>query len=171
MAVTFDVAAGLDEKVAQMIVPDITRIARQVEDGAKSLAPVEKVWTATLNADCRKWHRDTHGQTVPYNLRFTLDTPEWEIQHEGYGPTEMAREPKDPVLSYVNRVHCKCWLSYVPDGVSKTIHAEPAHAAGTVTSAAVYCDHKLAVPAEFGNDTDRGARFMAGGIRVAAVRL
>jgi hypothetical protein len=171
MAATFTASTGLNERVAQMIVPDVTRIARNVEDAAKTLAPSEKVWTTSGDVLVRKWHRDVAGQTVPSNLRFTLETPEWEIQHEGYGPTEMAAEPRDRVLSYVNSVHCRCWLEYVPDGVSKTIHAEPARAMGTTCRSRVYCDHELAVTAEFGNDIDRGARFMAGGIRVAASRL
>jgi hypothetical protein len=171
MGATFTASPGLDQRVAEMIVPAMTGIARDVRDANRSLAPAEKVWTSSGDALVRKWHRDVDGQTVPDNLRFNLETPEWEIRNEGYGPREMCREPRDPELSYVNRVHCRCWLKYIPDGVSKTIHAEPARAVGTVCSAPVYCDHRLSVPAEFGNDVDRGARFMAGGIRVAAARL
>jgi hypothetical protein len=154
-----------------MVVPDITRIGRLVEEGARTVAPAEKQWKTVGDHLVRKWHRAANGQTVPSNLRFTLDTPEWEQQHEGYGPKEMGREPRDPVFSYVQRVHCRCFLGIVPDGVSKTIEAHPARAAGTTTTARVTCDHPLAEPAEFGNDEDHGARFMAAGLKFAAARL
>jgi hypothetical protein len=154
-----------------MVAPQITRLARLVEEAAQVAAPPEKVWTTQGDNLVRRWHRTANRQAVPDNLRFTLDSPLWSQENEGTGPTEMGRYPGDEALSYLNTVYCRCFLTYVPDGVSRTIAAEPAKASGTTVRALVRCTHRLAVNAEFGNDEDQGVRFMAAGVRHAALRI
>lgn len=168
----FTPAKGLNQTIAARIgVPAATHIARDLAAAAAAAAPPTKMWVTMGDALVRRWHRQAQGQTVPDNLRFTLNTPEWEQQHQGYGPREMARGPRDPDLSYVNRVHCRCVLSLDADGVSATIHADPARLSRARATATVYCDHPLASASEFGTDGDIPARFMAIGVRTVAAKL
>lgn len=166
----FKAAKGLNVTVAKLIVPDITEIAETAANGARVVAPAEKVWTSVGDALVRPTHRKANGQAVPANLRYTLDVPEYDQEH-GQPPREMARHPRDRSLSDGNYYECRCFEKSVPDGVSKTIRAHRAVATGPRTAARVTCDHELAEPAEFGNSEDQGARFMAAGIRHAAQRL
>lgn len=157
---------GLDQAVARMIVPEITRITRAAGDGAKQAAPPEKVWLTKEDPLVRPEHAEAHRQAVPKNLRFTLTSPDYDQQHYRAGPKQMGRKPKDkenftPGLT----ANCRCFLGENPDGVSKTIKAHAARAAGTKVTGRVTCDHELASPAEFGNSQDQGVRFMGKGLR------
>lgn len=156
----------LDQVVARMIVPDVTRITRAAGDGAKEAAPPEKVWLTKMDEKVRPEHVKAHRQAVPKNLRFTLDTPEYDQRNYATGPIQMGRKPRDKKgFTPGNTAECRCFLGEIPDGVSKTIKAHAARAAGTRVTGRVTCDHKLASPAEYGNSQDQGARFMGKGLR------
>jgi hypothetical protein len=102
----FTATPGLDQIVAQMIVPDITRITRAVADGAKEAAPAVNAWTSQGDAVTRPEHAKAHGQEKPANLRFVLDSPLYDQAHYGVGPIQMARKPRDPSLSPGAEINC-----------------------------------------------------------------
>lgn len=162
----------LDKIVAKMVVPAITALTEKAADGAKKAAPPEKIWLSEDDERVRPEHVKAHDQHVPKNLRFTLDSPQYDREHYGAGEIQMGRKPKHkgngedgftPGLT----ANCRCFLSEDPKGVAKTIKAHRARAAGTKVTGRVTCDHELAVPAEFGNSRDVGARFMSKGLAAA----
>lgn len=161
---------GLEERMALAIVPAVTRLAEIAADGARRAAPPDKAWETLADERVRPEHAEAHGQTVPDNLRFTLNSPPYDIEHEGAPAQQMARAPRDPDLSAGLRIACRCRAVTVP-GIDRAVTAHPAAAAGTRVSAAVTVDHHLCVTAEFGSAEDSGARYMAAGLREAGRHL
>lgn len=169
MAGRFTARKGLDQIVAARIAgPAVARIADAGKDAAQRAAPGEKTWLTELDDAVRKEHREAHGQAVPDNLRFTLAAPAYDQAHYRSGEIQMGRAPRDednftPGLT----AQCRCQIGEDPAGVSRTIDAKEVHVEGTRASSRVVCDHHLAYWAEYGNDQDVGARYMAKGLQAA----
>lgn len=176
---TFKPKRGLEQKVALMVARPLERIAEQVEREAKVLAPGTKEWVSKLDAKVRHTHRapSGHGQVVPENLRFALDSMSWDITNRGVGPKTYMTAPRDQTGgAYINAGegsqplnNCRCTLRLDPQGVAKLISHEQPVISGKRVSVKVVCEGNLVVPAEFGTEypagvygtaTAPGARFM-----------
>jgi len=157
--------------MAQAVTPALTRLAQIAADGARQAAPPDKTWITQGDDRVRPEHEEAHGQTVPDNLRFTLTSPPYDVQHNGAGPQQMARAPRDPNLTIGLRIECRCQTATV-QGIAGDITAHPGQATGTRAAAAITVEHHLCVTAEFGGTgEDQGARYMAAGLREAGRRL
>jgi hypothetical protein len=86
---------GLEEKLALMVAPHVHRIAQQVELEAKRLAPPTKSWVTVADDRVRPTHVAAQGQVVPGNLRFAINSMDWDRQHRGVGDKTYMRAPRD----------------------------------------------------------------------------
>lgn len=162
---------GVDPKVAVMVAPEIGRLAERVAEHAKGFAPPQKTWTSQGDPLVRKEHRKAHGQAIPGNLRYEVDSPRYDQEHYGVGPTQLLREPRDPNGSPGATYNCRCYSVVDPDAVARAISAHPPVVGGSSVRAEVTCDYNRAHEAEFGNDVDEGVHFMKHGLDLAAAEL
>ncbi|MFD4794988.1 hypothetical protein [Streptomyces anulatus] len=172
----FTPAPGLEEALALMIAPDVRRIALRVEAAAKSLAPPTKRWVTVGDDRVRPTHVDAQGQEVPGNLRFTLNSMDWDVKHRGVGPSTYMREPRDrSSRAIANLKNCRCSTHKDPDGIARLINTGQPVVSGKKVTVTVYAQGPLVVEAEVGtvypgNLVADGAHFMAGGAAIAAAR-
>jgi hypothetical protein len=162
----FTPAPGLEELVAAMIAPQIHDIAKEVEREAKRLAPPIKTWISMRDGRVRHTHKGTDGQKVPANLRFKIESMEWDREHRGVGPNTYMRFPKDETSrAVVNILNCRCRVQFDKNGIAKHIKAGPAKVEGTKVVSVVSVKGEWVVAAEFGTVypgqlVAKGNRFM-----------
>lgn len=171
MAGRFTPRRGLDQRVAELVAPKIGEIAERVEVAARGFAPPEKTWVSRGDALVRKEHRKAHGQAVPENLRFVVDSPLYDRQHYGVGAQQLLRVPGDPDGSPGAVINCRCGIEVDPQGVARTINAGRPVVSGSRVTATVTCSHGRAAESEFGTAEDEPARFMGQAVSVVAAEL
>ncbi|MEU0857411.1 hypothetical protein ABZ352_18505 [Streptomyces griseofuscus] len=173
---TFHVTPGLEEQLAQLIAPKVQEIGREVERQAKLLAPPTKKWITLSDDKVRPTHAAAHGQEVPDNLRFAINSMAWDRQHRGVGALTYMKAPRDESSRAVANIkHCRCHVQTVPDGISRNIHSMPLVVAGTTVTVKVVAEGDWVVPAEIGtvypgNLEAVGTYFMARAAAAVAAR-
>lgn len=170
----FTPAAGLEAAVARMVAPEVHRIARRVEVKARSFAPPLKTWVAVPDEQMRSEHVAAHGQTVPSNLKFALNSMDWDMKHRGVGPQTYLNAPRDPASPAVATIrHCKCRVDEDPDGIARQINAGPPVIAGNRVTVTVAAEGEWITEAEFGtvypgNVVAAGTHFMRRAVAAVA---
>lgn len=172
----FHVEPGLEQKLAQLIAPKIHEIAREVERQAKVFAPPTKKWITVADDKVRPTHVAAHGQEVPANLRFKINSMQWDMQHRGLGPITYMKEPRDSSSRAVANIkNCRCHAQSIPDGISRNIRTLPPVVAGSTVTVKVVAEGDWVVEAELGtlypgNLEAKGAFYMRRAAAVVAAR-
>ncbi|MGC4950903.1 hypothetical protein ACLQ2N_32525 [Streptomyces sp. DT224] len=172
----FHVEPGLEQKLAQLIAPQVHEIARRVERQAKVFAPPTKKWITVADDKVRPTHAAAHGQEVPANLRFKIKSMRWDMQHRGLGPTTYMKEPRDSSSRAVANIkNCRCHAQSISDGISRNIRTLPPVVAGSTVTVKVIAEGEWVVPAEIGtvypgNLEAKGAFYMARAVAAVAAR-
>ncbi|MBZ6253620.1 phage head morphogenesis protein [Streptomyces olivaceus] len=172
----FTPAPGLEEALARMLAPDVRRIAMQVEVQAKRLAPPTKRWVTVGDDRVRPTHVHAQGQMVPGNLRFAINSMEWDRKHRGVGSKTYMLEPRDESSRAVaNLKNCRCTTHKDPDGIAKHINTGQPVVAGKKVTVTVSVQAPLVVEAEVGtvypgNLVADGAHFMSRAAAIVAAR-
>ena len=162
---------GLEEAIARLIAPRVQRITDDLADAARRNAPPTKTWVSKGDAVVRPEHREAHGQEQPDNLRFVLQSPEYDQHHYGAGPHQQLREPRDREGTPGLTENCRCQAVKDPDGIARNIHAHPVRVSGSRVEGTVTCHGHRVVESEFGTDKDEAARFMGRAVSEVARRL
>lgn len=166
MAARFEPVQGLDEIIAQRIVrPQVVRALDMLEDEAKRRAPDTRVWVTMRDERVRPTHMDADGQTIPANLRFKIGRPNMP------GSYELARHPRDEVLSAGNAAKCRCDDPTIPHLLRESIHSTGVHVTGCVVHGEVETRFPRAAESEFGTSGDEAAHYFTGALREVALRL
>ncbi|WP_404949145.1 hypothetical protein HFP70_35775 [Streptomyces sp. ARC14] len=174
---TFHVEPNLEQKLALLIAPQIHEIARSVERQAKVFAPPTKKWITVADDHVRPTHVAAHGQEVPANLRFKINSMDWDRRHRGVGALTYMKAPRDESSRAVaNLKNCRCQAQSIPDGISRNIHTMPPVVTGSTVTVKVVAKGEWVVPAEIGtvypgNLEAKGAYFMARAAAAVAARL
>lgn len=171
MGTRFVASRGVQSKVAVMIAPEVHNLAERVAEAAKGFAPPQKTWKSMGDPLVRPQHRKADGQAIPGNLRYVVDSPEYDRRHYGVGPTQLLREPRDPNGSPGATYNCRCRSQIDPGGVSRTISLGRLIITASEVSERITCTHDRAHEAEFGNDVDEGAHFMKRAVVVVGAEL
>jgi hypothetical protein len=165
----------LNERVAAMIAPTVTKVAAQLARTARApgYAPATKRWQSREDERVRPEHTRTarDNTDVPANLRFVVHTDKWEIEHRSVPPRQLAHAPRDPALSIGSRINCRCRSIQDVAGIRRTISAQPAVVRGSTVTAEVVCTHPRAQGAEFGEGIDSGTRFLGRALRDTVARM
>jgi hypothetical protein len=162
----FTAVPGLNEIVAQMCVPKVQEAAEEVARRARAHAPALKMWQTMEDAKVRHTHVKANKQQVPVNLRFTIKSMDWDIQHRGVGPWTYMLFPRDESSrALANLLNCRCVLRFDKDGVGKYVKTTEARAEGAKATAKVVAEGNLVVQAEYGDvypfgNHSEGAFFM-----------
>ncbi|MFK0290739.1 hypothetical protein ACIQU6_09705 [Streptomyces sp. NPDC090442] len=173
---TFTLNPALETLLARMVTPDIQRIARQVEAEAKRLAPPTKRWVTVADDNVRPTHMQVQGQLVPDNLRFTINSMDWDRKHRGIGPNTYMRQPRDESSRAVaNLKNCRCTTAIDPHGIARNINTSQPNLTGKQVTVTVTAHGPMVVEAEVGtvypgNLAAEGAHFMARAAAVVAAR-
>lgn len=172
----FTPAQGLEEALARMVAPHVHRIAQQVEIEAKRLAPPVKRWVTVADDKVRPTHNAAQGQEVPGNLRFAINSMDWDRRHRGLGEKTYMREPKDESSRAVANIkNCRCTTHSDPDGIARNINTGQPVVSGKKVTVTVTARGHLVVEAEVGtvypgNLIADGAHFMSRGAAIVAAR-
>lgn len=167
---------GLEMQLARMLAPAVQRIAQQVEVEAKRLAPPTKRWVTVGDERVRPTHVAAQGQVVPENLRFKLNSMDWDIEHRGVGPYTYMREPRDrSSRAIANLKNCRCVAHKDPDGIARHINTGQPVVAGKRVTVTVSVEAPLVVEAEVGtvypgNLIAEGTFFMSRAAAIVAAR-
>jgi hypothetical protein len=147
----FHVSPGLEQRLAVMIAPKVEEIGRRVERQAKIFAPPTKKWVTVADHDMRRTHIQAHGQERPDNLRFEINSMQWDRDHRGVGPKTYMKFPRDESSRAVASIkNCECRADTIPDGISKNIRTLPPVVAGTTVTVKVIAEGDWVVAAEVG---------------------
>ncbi|MGW2550122.1 hypothetical protein [Streptomyces sp. NPDC001635] len=172
----FTPAQGLEENLAAMLAPAVQRIAHQVEIEAKRLAPPTKRWVTMADDRVRPTHVAAQGQVVPGNLRFSINSMRWDIEHRGVGPQTYMLEPRDQSSRAVANIkNCRCTTHKDPDGIARLINTGQPVVAGRRVTVTVSVQGPMVVEAEVGtvypgNLVADGAHFMSRAAALVAAR-
>ncbi len=172
----FHVEPGLEQKLAQMIAPKVYEIAREVERQAKVLAPPTKKWITVADDKVRPTHAAAHGQERPANLRFEINSMDWDRRHRGLGPLTYMQAPRDESSRAVaNLKYCRCQSRTIPDGIARNIHTLPPVVSGSTVTVRVVAQGDWVVAAEVGTIyagglEAKGAYYMARAAAMVAAR-
>jgi hypothetical protein len=172
----FHVEPGLEEKLAWLIAPQVEEIAREVERQAKVFAPPTKKWITVADDKVRPTHIAAHGQEVPDNLRFKINSMQWDREHRGVGALTYMKAPRDESSRAVaNLKNCRCHARSIPDGISRNIRTLPPVVSGSQVTVKVVAEGEWVVPAEIGtvcpgNLEAKGAYYMARAAAAVAAR-
>lgn len=172
----FRVAPGLERQLAMMIAPHVHEIAREVEREAKRLAPATKRWVTVADDKVRPTHAAAHGQEKPANLRFEINSMDWDRRHRGVGALTYMKAPRDESSRAIaNLRNCRCTTHTIPDGISRNIRTLPPVITGSTVTAKVVASGKFVVEAEVGtvypgNLEAVGAFYMARAAAIVAAR-
>jgi hypothetical protein len=175
----------LEQKVAAMLRPKVTRIARQVRDEAARAAPPAKQWVTAHDEMVRPSHREAHEQTIPANLRYQL--PAMHYIHKGRdsrgkainqaggwkiieGSYDLAVTPRDQQLPTHQKINCRCASVTIPGAVGRSVRSGEAIVRGSLVTATVWVRYRRVAESEFGTGRDPGAHFMAEARRMVAAR-
>ncbi|MBG7704921.1 hypothetical protein HCJ76_44370 [Streptomyces sp. MC1] len=147
----FTAVPGLEERLAVMIAPKVEEIGRRVERQAKVFAPPTKKWVTVADNDMRPTHVAANGQEVPDNLRFQINSMQWDRDHRGVGPMTYMKFPRDESSRAVaNLKNCECRADKIPDGISKNIRTLPPVVSGSKVTVTVVAEGEWVVAAEVG---------------------
>ncbi|MGX1907616.1 hypothetical protein ACWIID_01940 [Streptomyces phaeochromogenes] len=172
----FTPARGLEEQLARMIAPDVRRIAVRVEVEAKRLAPPTKRWVTVGDNRVRPTHVEAQGQTVPGNLRFELNSMDWDMRHRGVGPHTYILKPKDRTSRAIaNLKNCRCTTHKDPDGIARHIRTGQPVVSGKKVTVTVSVQADKVIEAEVGtlypgNLRAEGTFFMSRAASIVAAR-
>lgn len=172
----FTPAQGLEDALARMLAPAVQRIAHQVEIEAKRLAPPTKRWVTVGDDKVRPTHVEAQGQVVPGNLRFELNSMDWDIEHRGVGAHTYMLEPRDRTsLAIANLKNCRCTTHKDPDGIARHINTGQPVVAGKKVTVTVSVQAPMVVEAEVGtvypgNLVADGTHFMSRAAGIVAAR-
>ncbi|MFJ4342702.1 hypothetical protein [Streptomyces sp. NPDC088915] len=172
----FHAAPGLEQQLAAMIAPHIHEIARDVEREAKRLAPPTKRWITVADDRVRPTHAAAHGQEKPANLRFEINSMDWDRRHRGVGPLTYMKGPRDESSRAVANIkNCRCTTRTIPDGIARNIRALPPVITGSTVTAKVVASGQFVIEAEVGtvypgNMEAVGAFYMARAAAIVAAR-
>ncbi|MEW1700107.1 hypothetical protein ACIQCR_17115 [Streptomyces sp. NPDC093249] len=172
----FTAAPALETLLAQMITPHVQHIAHQVETQAAEFAPPTKRWVTVADHKVRPSHAQAQGQVVPGNLRFTLNSMQWDREHRGVGRHTYMRRPRDASSRAVANVkNCRCTMTIDPDGIARNIRTGPPVISGKRVTVTVTVRAPLVVEAEVGtvypgNLVAEGTHFMARAVAAVAAR-
>ncbi|MER5222848.1 hypothetical protein [Streptomyces flaveus] len=172
----FTPAQGLEEQLARMLAPAVHRIAMRVEIEAKRLAPPTKRWVTMGDDRVRPTHVHAQGQEVPGNLRFKINSMEWDIEHRGVGAHTYMLEPRDQTSRAVANIrNCRCATHRDPDGIARHINTGQPVVAGKKVTVTVSVQAPKVVEAEVGtvypgNLAADGAHFMSRAAAIVAAR-
>ncbi|MFI1201611.1 hypothetical protein ACH4VR_19530 [Streptomyces sp. NPDC020883] len=167
---------ALETLLARMVALDIQRVAHQVEVEAKRMAPPTKRWVTAADDNVRPTHMQAQGQLVPGNLRFTVNSMDWDRNHRGVGPNTYMRQPRDESSRAVaNLKNCRCTMAIDPDGIARNIRTGQPIITGKKVTVTVTARGPLVVEAEVGtvypgNLAAEGVHFMARAAAVVAAR-
>lgn len=167
---------ALETLLARMIAPDVQRIAHQVEVEAKRLAPPTKRWVTMADDKVRHTHIQAQGQVVPGNLRFTINSMDWDRKHRGVGRNTFILKPRDQSSRAVaNLKNCRCTTAIDPDGIARNISTGPPIISGKKATVTVTVRAPMVVDAEVGTVypgglVADGAHFMARAAAIVAAR-
>ncbi|MEU6460337.1 hypothetical protein [Streptomyces sp. NPDC046976] len=172
----FTPVRGLEEALARLIAPHVQRIAQQVEIEAKRLAPPTKQWVTVGDGRVRPTHAAAQGQEVPGNLRFSINSMDWDIKHRGVGPQTYMLQPRDESSRAVaNLKNCRCTTHNDPEGIARNINTGQPIVAGKKVTVTVSAAGPMVVEAEVGtvypgNLRADGAHFMSRAAAIVATR-
>ncbi|MFE2181346.1 hypothetical protein [Streptomyces sp. NPDC059455] len=172
----FTPAQGLEEQLARMLAPTVQRIAHQVEVEAKRLAPPTKRWVTVGDNKVRPTHVEAQGQEVPGNLRFKINSMDWDIEHRGVGAHTYMLEPGDESSRAVaNLKNCRCTTHNDPGGIARHINTGQPVVAGKKVTVTVSVQAPMVVVAEVGtvypgNLRADGEHFMSRAAAIVAAR-
>ncbi|MFI6686605.1 hypothetical protein [Streptomyces sp. NPDC050485] len=167
---------ALESLLLQMIAPHVQRIAHQVEVEAKRLAPPTKRWITVADEQVRPTHAAAQGQIVPGNLRFTVNSMDWDRRHRGAGQSTYMLQPRDQSSRAVaNLKNCRCTTTVDPQGIARNITTGQPIIAGKKVTVTVTVRGPMVVEAEVGtvypgNLAVDGAHFMARATAIVAAR-
>lgn len=167
----FTAVPDLNMIVAEMVAPEVRRIAKKVEGVARRLAPPGKRWVSMADERVRDTHRAAHKlEELPNNLRFEVPGQPWDIEH-GLSPgVDYLLKPKDTStglpLDSVQHVHCRCILALNPAAIASRIHTGPTVVSNAGVRVEVVCDAPHVIEAEYGDVypggiVAKGTHFMA----------
>ncbi|WP_433860149.1 hypothetical protein [Streptomyces kronopolitis] len=172
----FTMNPTLEQELAALIAPKIHEIGREVERQAKVFAPPTKQWITVADDKVRPTHVAAHGQEVPGNLRFKINSMRWDREHRGVGALTYMKEPRDESSRAVaNLKNCRCHARSIPDGISRNIRTLPAIVTGSTLTVKVVAEGEWVIPAEIGtvypgNLEAKGAYYMARATAAVAAR-
>ncbi|MGI5337658.1 hypothetical protein ACQEVS_09805 [Streptomyces sp. CA-181903] len=172
----FRATPGLEAQLARMIAPYVQRIARRVEVEAKRLAPPTKRWVTVADDKVRPTHMGAQGQVVPDNLRFTVNSMDWDRKHRGVGSSTYMLQPRDQSSRAVaNLKNCRCTTVIDPDGIARNVTTGQPVIAGKTITVTVTARGPMVVEAEVGtvypgNLVAEGTHFMARAAAAVAAR-
>ncbi|MFE0058661.1 hypothetical protein [Streptomyces sp. NPDC059003] len=167
---------ALETMLARMIAPHVQRIAHQVEVEARRLAPPTKRWVTRADDKVRPTHAEAEGQTVPDNLRFTINSMAWDREHRGVGPnTYMLRPLDESSRAVANLKNCHCTTATDPGGIARNISTGQPIVTGKKVTVTVTARAPLVVEAEVGTVypgglVADGTHFMARAAAMVAAR-
>ncbi|MFZ3557211.1 hypothetical protein [Streptomyces sp. BH055] len=167
---------GLEAALARMIAPYVQRIAHEVEVEAKRLAPPTKRWVTVADDKVRPTHVEAQGQVVPGNLRFTINSMEWDRKHRGLGPNTYMQAPRDQSSRAVANIkNCRCSTAIDLDGIARNIVTGQPIITGKKVTVTVSVRAPMVVEAEVGtvypgNLIAEGTHFMARATSAVAAR-
>ena len=150
----------LDDRVAQMIVPDVNDVIDAVRSRAMLTAPDGLTWQTVRDERVRPAHRDVDFTLIPANLPFIL--------HDEHGRAHEAKKPRDPKLPIELRINCRCEAVTVPGAVARSLQAEHARAVGTSVSGKVTSRFERVAESEAARDG--GGWFLGAARQVARER-
>lgn len=167
---------ALESLLAQMIAPHVQRIAHQVEVEAKRLAPPTKRWVTMADSRVRPTHIQAQGQVVPDNLRFTINSMDWDRRHRGVGANTYMLQPRDASSRAVaNLKNCRCTTAVDPEGIARNISTGQPVITGKKVTVTVTARGPMVVEAEVGTVypgslVADGTHFMARATAIVAAR-
>ncbi|WP_413100911.1 hypothetical protein [Streptomyces sp. Inha503] len=167
---------SLEALLARMITPYVQRIAHQVEVEAKRLAPPTKQWVTMADDKVRPAHLQAQGQVVPGNLRFKVNSMDWDRKHRGAGPNTYMLQPRDQSSRAVaNLKNCRCTTVIDPEGIARNISTGQPIITGKKVTVTVTARGPMVVEAEVGtvypgNLLADGTHFMAHAAAIVAAR-
>lgn len=163
MSGKFTPVPNLTAIVADMVKPEVRKVAKDLERTARRLAPAGKRWISMADNDVRDTHIAAHGLSeLPANLRFAVPKQPWDAKHElgEAGGTDHLLHPKDTStglpIDAVQHVHCRCKLAFNPAALASKIKAGPAVFDGNDVTVHVTCVHPDVLAAEYGEDYGTG---------------
>jgi hypothetical protein len=158
---TFVAASDLNEKVAAMVAPEVGKVAKRVARLAKQYAPANKRWISMDDGRVRETHIAAHGQEVPENLRYDIQSRQWDIHNLGALGIDWLNEPNDPTAGLPGDAAqflrgripfgCRCKSVKVPGVIAKQIRTGGTIVEGSTARAVVSCEGEWVVQAERGD--------------------
>jgi hypothetical protein len=159
-----EVHDDLAPKGALAVRDAVDDIASRILDAARREAPDARVWVTAHDERVRQTHVDADAQIIPTNVRFILD----KVGQTGH---ELARAPRDPMLSQANSINCRCVDVKVPGVIAASFRRTGVEVVGVRASARVYSDFPRVVESEFPSQGDSGGGWAARALNHVATQV